>query len=50
MLYAAVDAGYGFPGAEDAGDLTTMQMAFLRHADVQRQKAFLDAIAEMFSE
>lgn len=43
-------AGYGFENAEHAGELTTMQRAFLYRADVERRRQFLEAIAQIFSD
>lgn len=46
----AIRSGYQFPNADHVGELTDLQLRFLQRADVERQRRFLEAIAEMFSE
>lgn len=49
-LFIAIRSGYQFPSADHAGDLTELQLRFLQRADIERQRRFLNAIAEMFSD
>lgn len=49
-LFIALRCGYQFPSADHAGELTDLQLRFLQQADIERQRRFLNAIAEMFSE
>lgn len=50
QLYLGVRYCGGFPGVSNAGDLTDGQLKFLYSADVERQRVFLEAIANMFSD